>query len=272
MAIDYGFGDDIQLALRNLFLCRIRLQGDLDVGETTVVVRGGVSADPNVGFDGHQFFHNNTSAITIVEPSSADSPAGVEHSETATIHANTFTLSTGSGFVGAGNIIVTSGVANAYTVAAGAYVRPTTLRAVSQGLKFVQHDFIESYQFEVPDEWFPGVLVTCRKDTHDSHTNNEWMFGFVFDVYYCDLLQPDRNNSLLFMQKGRQLRDILMEDNYIGGTVQESGPGNITPWHSDSARTQGIQFRGTPSGREIGWSRFECWARRPDVWDKFPLV
>jgi len=275
MAINYAaFGDLVQDALRNLFLCRIRLQGNLAIAGTEVVVRGGVSENPDVGFDGHQFFHNNTSSAILVEPSSADTPSGIKHQEAATIHADTFTLLTGSGFIGDGNILLTAGVANAYTVAAGAYIRPATLRPVSQGLKFVAYDFIESYQYgdDILDEWFPGVLVTCRKETHAPFTNNEWEFGFIYDVYYCDLLHPDRNNSKLFMQKGRQLRDILMEDNYIGGTVARSGPGDIVPWHSDSARSRGVQFIGSPSGREIGWVRFEVWAKRPDVWDKFPLV
>ena len=92
MPIDYtAHGIAIQAALRNLFLCRIRLQGDLDAGETTVVVRGGVSANPDVGFDGHGIPFQGRTVSTATGTVKGQLVAGIAKGQTARVRRNAMT-------------------------------------------------------------------------------------------------------------------------------------------------------------------------------------
>lgn len=268
MALNYQFGTTIQRAIRNLCLGRVLLQDDMDIGDDVVPVKWTYLDDSNV-LPGGMLFHNNTDSAVLVQPTAADVPDGIEHQESVTIDTgDTYSASDLHG-----DITLSDEVENEYTVARGAYIRMATLPSVSQGLKWIQSDFIPATLtgFGVPDNQLPGVVVVNRGSTGDSFTSQEIGFAYRFRIYYVDLLKDDRDNTGILFDNAEQLRDLLLEDNYLGGTCLCSDFAGMRPWHASEWGGRGMKFH-SAMGVEIGWVEIDFEVQRPELWNKAPIV
>jgi hypothetical protein len=262
-ALDYRLQDDLSKAIRGILLGgRVYLKADMAIGADTVPV--GREVDGTNELDGWRFFRNNTNACTIVEPDTTDAPGDIKHSEAVTIHTDTYLAGQTK------DILLTSDVTKAYTVAAGAYIRPTTIPTICGQLKFIQSDFIPAQLLDpVPDEWFPGVIVSFKGRVDSSFTNEEIGFLYKYRIYFCDIIRTDRDNTAYLTEQGEILAGLLVEDCRLGGWVLDSEVQDILPWHESIQNARNLKFF-TESNYEIGWSQIDMWAMLPRIFDKRP--
>jgi hypothetical protein len=262
-ALDYRLQDDLSKAIRGILLGgRVYLKADMAIGADTVPV--GREVDGTNELDGWRFFRNNTNACTIVEPEDTDEPDDIKHSEAVTIDNSTYVAGTTK------DIVLTTDVTKAYTIAAGAYIRPTTIPSICSSLKFIQSDFIPAQLIDpVPDEWFPGVLVCFMGRVDSSFTNEEIGFLYKYRIYFCDIIRTDRDNTSYLVEQGEILAGLLMEDNRLGGWVLDSDVLDILPWHQTISAARGLKFY-TAENYEIGFSQIDLIANLPRLWNKVP--
>ena len=263
MALDFQYGSGISKAIRDLLLCRVKLVGAASIGAEEVTIAGAEDRD----YPGNRFFLNYTTAATLVQPTSADTPTGITHQENVTIDAaSTYT----DNLVGT-TIALTGAITKAYNTSA--YIRPATLPAACSGLKFIDNDFIPSLNFAPKDEWFPGAIVTRMGMVQEMTTAAGVItFRYHFRVYYCDILQEDRNNADTLWDAAEVLRDLIMEDNYLAGTVLESEVMDLLPWYSTEITQRGFNFVTATHLLPVGWMQFDIMAERKGAWAKHGVV
>lgn len=255
MPIDYQYGSSISEAIRNILLCRVKLVSSAVAGQKNIEVS-------NVGdrvYPGNRFFLNYSDAAVIVQPTVADTADGILHQENVTIHDDTWAEDN--------KIIASSNLVNSYTTAA--YIRPATIPTICSGLKFIDRDFIPSLNFAPKDEWFPGAIVTrlgMKQDFASAAGTLE--FEYHFRVYYCDILQDDRNNSDTLWDAGEVLKDLVTGDNYLSGTVNESDVTEMVPWFSSELAQRGFRFVTATHGLDVGWIQFDIATKRYSSWKK----
>lgn len=260
MAVNYQYGSAIAEAVRNILLCRVKLAASASSGTDEVTV----SNSTDRLYPGNRFFLNNTTACTIVQPTSADTASGIEHQEN-------LTLDESSTYATDDKLAFTSNLANSYTTAA--YVRPATLPSVSSGLKFIDSDFIPSLNFAPKDEWFPGAIVTRMGMKQDMvAAAGMYQADYHLRVYYCDILHEDRNNSDTLFDAGEALRDLVTEDNYLAGTALESNVTELTPWFSTDLTQRGFRFATATHGIDVGWVQFDILVTRFSPWKKHDIT
>lgn len=259
MALDYTFGSEISEAIRNLLLCRVKLQSAAAADDEYVTLSSAAAIPSN------RFFLNYTTACQLVQPSAADTPAGITHQEAVTVDEAATYDEDADGT----KIYFDDGISNAYDT--DAYIRPVTIPDISSGLQFIDSDFITSLNFAPNYDWFPGAIVTRMKMEHEWHTAaGTVQFKYHFRVYYCDLLRDDRNNADTLWDAGENLMQLIMEDNYLGGTVNWSEVVDMFPWYSSELAKRGARFFGTSPAHsvEVGWVQFDISCIRYAVWPK----
>jgi len=265
-ALDYRKIGEIDKAIRGILLGgRIYLKDDMVVGETTVPV-GQTVDDWGSELDGWRFFNEYTTAATLVQPGASDEPDDIEHSEDVTIDDGTFVAGAGK------DIELESAVSKAYTVARSAYIRPTTVPTICQGLQVIQSDFIPAMSLEPQvDVVLPGIIVNFKGARLGSFTNEEIGFTYSFRIYYCDIIRDDRDNTMYLCESMEELAALLLEDNELGGTVLDSDVLDIVPWHESLLAQRGMKFWRSVE-EEIGWAQCDLTAMIPQQWCKRPSL
>lgn len=254
MSLDFTYGSEISEALRNILLCRVKLNAAASVGATNITP--GVSSV----YPANRFFLNYTNACTIVQPTTANTPTGILHQENVTINPTTT-------FDGGLTIEFTSALTKSYDT--NAYIRPASIPSVCSGLKFIDNDFIPSLNFAPKDEWFPGVLVTRMGMAQEMTTAAGTLtFKYHFRVYYCDKLLDDRNNADTLWDAAETLSNLVLEDNYLAGTVLQSDVVDMLPWYSTEIAQRGYRFVTATHGIDVGWMQFDVVAMRKSGWTK----
>ena len=249
---------------------RVRLKSDMSAGETTVPVKRASSYNPNIIFEGQNLFHRVSNTAVLVEPTSADEPDAISHQETVTIDDDTFTLGSQTG-----DILLTSGTTYSYTTSNGAYIRlpDSVLPSACSGLRFIEHDFISSPTMETmmpKSEWFPGVIVSLLELENKEWSMNELGFTYHLRVYYCDIVSPSVDNAFSLWDRAEQLRDLVLEDPYVGGEAAQCTFLGMKSWAVSILAQRGIRFI-TSREENIGWIEMDFEVLRPEVWDKSPL-
>lgn len=254
MPLDFTYGSAISQALRNTLLCRVKLYASAAIGATSLTV--GVEDD----YPANRFFLNYTNACTIVQPTIADTPSGILHQENVTIDpTNTYD--------GGTDIVLAAAITKAYNT--NAYIRPASLPSISSGLKFIDSDFIPSLNFAPKDEWFPGAIVSRMGMAQEMTTASGTLtFKYHFRIYYCDKLRDDRNNADTLWDAAESLANLVLEDNYLAGTVLRSDVLDMLPWYSTEQAQRGFRFITATHGIEVGWVQFDVIAETKGRWTK----
>ena len=265
MALNYQYGSDISQAIQNLLLGRVLIAANASVADTELTV--GAQDGTARPYEGFHFFLDNTTSCTLVQPSAANVPDGIEHSEDVTIHSDTFSAAN----YDPATIQLSAAITKAYTTARGAYIRMKTPPAVSSAIQSIEHDFITSESFAPSDKWFPGVLVARIGLDHMDYTSGQIKFNYGFRVYYCDTLLNETvstNNSDKLWDATEVLRDLILEDPHLAGTAHDANVGRMLPWFSTDAYRQGRRFITATDGLQVGWIQFDVFAERVDAWAK----
>lgn len=263
-ALDYRLQTNLSKAIRGILLGgRVYLKDDMDIGDDVVPVGRFTDGTLNE-LDGWRFFRNYTNNCTLVQPGDTDDPGDIEHSEEVVIDEDTFLAGQTK------DILLTDEVENEYTVAAGAYIRPTTIPSICSQLKFIQSDFIPAQLLDpVPDEWFPGVIVCFMGRVDSSFTNEEIGFLYKYRIFFCDIVRTDRDNTAYLTEQGEILAGLLVEDNRLGGWVLDSDVIDLLPWHQSVYAARGLKYF-TIQNYEIGFSQIDLVANLPRLWEKSP--
>lgn len=264
MSVNYQFNTEIIHAFRNLVLGRVALKTDAKIGDTTLVVKN-VRQDGSV-IAGDELFMNNTYLAMMVQPTAADVPgsAGVEYSENVIISPTTYATPTRTG-----DIILTEALTHDYDVARGAYIRMRTLPSEISTLNFIQNDFIPIMNMAPLDEWFPGVLVVNR-GLLQTDDRGSVCYNFVYGirVYVCDTLNNNIDNATLLIEKAEVIRDLILEDNYIGGTCHQCEFERMLPWYSTDVAQTNTKFLTATHELEVGWVQIDFTVSRSEIWNK----
>lgn len=252
---------------RNIILGRVLLKEDASTGDDVVVTR--TERLDNTIIPGDELFFDSLHATTavdaiLVEPSDTNLPDSIEHQEEVEIDPSTFDPATRTG-----NIQLSAAITNDYTVANGAYIRLKTLPSTIADLKFIQNDFIPIMNTAPLDEWFPGVLVVNRGlyQTDDAGSVI-YDFRYGIRVYVCDVLRADQDNTRLLIERAETVRDMILEDNYIGGTVHQCEFDRMLPWFSTDLAQTNKKFITMTHGLEVGWVQIDFTVRRNEIWNK----
>ena len=264
MSVNYQFNTEITNAFRNLVLGRVALKVDANAGDTTLIVKN-VRQDGTI-IPGDELFMNNTLLATMVQPTADDVPgsAGIEHSENVTISATTYATPTRTG-----DITLSAALTKDYDVSRGAYIRMRTLPSAVSTLNFIQNDFIPIMNMAPLDEWFPGVLVVNR-GLLQTDDRGSVCYNFVYGirVYVCDTLSNAVDNASLLIAKAEVIRDLILEDNYIGGTAHQCEFERMLPWYSTDAAQTNSKFLTATHGLEVGWVQIDFTVSRSEIWNK----
>ena len=219
---------------RNLCLGRVLLKADTAADATDVEIGHEFSgANAGASIPGTSLFYNSTldtsGKAVVVEPASSDDPDSIEHSETVTIDTSVLTSRVL-------HLPITVGLTNAYTVAAGAYVRLYTLPTICSSLKLVQNDFMDPIS-KPPDKWFPGVYVFDLTTTREALTNVEDHDQTQIVVRYAEVMDENFDKKD-FIDNIWSLTAVLEQAIHLGGTawysriprpaVLTSTPGRVT--------------------------------------------
>ena len=265
MSLDLSHIDEISRAIRGLCVCRVYLKEDAEIGDEILQVGVNDTDNPGLCMPGAQLFYGASSlSVRVVEPLSDPlfGDAGIAHSETMTAESPD------------GNplhLTLATPLTEAYTVAKRAYVELVTKPAVCSSLKTIIRDFTEAEE-QPEDKYFPGLFVTYEGTQMPSNTNASYNESLTFLVRYAICEQDGVDNRGLAIRGAEQLVNLLMEDNYLGGTVHESSVSEIVPCWSTKGKMINRGAFSTQESRRIIWVDIFMDASRVVVWDKISVV
>ncbi|MHB8994551.1 MAG: hypothetical protein ACYC63_04800 [Armatimonadota bacterium] len=265
MALDLTHISEISKAIRGLCLGRVYLKADAAMTDTILQVGVNDEAYPGLCIPGAQSFHGATSlAVRVVQPRVAPlaGNAGIQYAEEMTAVAPD------------GNplhLTLTAPLENTYTVARNAYVELVNRPAVSLGLKTVIRDFAEAD--EAPeDKYFPGIFVAWDGESLPSNAVGTYNETLDFMIRYGVVEQDGIDNRAVCVAGAEQLVNMLMEDNYLGGTAHESTVTGLTPSWSTRGKMMNRGGVFTQGERRVIWIDILLEASRVVVWDKISSV
>lgn len=250
---------DIERGLRNLLQGRVLLKADCAASASQAQV-GVQFASPWDGLNipGTWLFFNYTDLATLVEPSAADTPAGIEHQEDVTITGLT---------AGALHITLADPTTNAYTTERGAYIRLRDVPSFVSNLQFVAADFVEGGLAEPIDEEFPCICVREIQQRRQPHTNKSSQDSYIYHVRYYEEMDRDYDR-LVFKDRVYLFRNLLTEDPTLGGTSYESVVELVGFTNTKGSRNRyGVEIISKNEHR-VDWADIQVGALRIEPWDK----
>ena len=200
--------------LQNLVQGRVLLKSNMVALDTLVPVGEGTAGTAGA-VTGVHLFLNTTNSVKLVQPNAAGT--GIEHSENGTI-----TAATASDL----NLTLTSGCANAYTTARGAYVTPQSLPASISALKVVD---IDPWQLtSTADLILPAIYIEAMGGQLDSAGHPQYEGHYRFNVKYVRKIVPGEasNTTITYAQ---DIINLIAEDHYWGAEVDYGWPISFRP-------------------------------------------
>ena len=257
--------EEICQGVRSLCAGRVLLKQDAAIGDNLLKVGREANTD-GVGQDlyGTGLFRNYTTAVEIVQPGATNTPGDIEYSEPLTIIdpvGNPLHLT----------LAADATLANAYTVARGAYVRPATLPSVCGGLKMIVDNFLEGV-VDPEEKFFPGVYVTWEGSQWDPVSNcADKEFAQIL-VRYAMLGENNVDSQNAVIANVRQLYNLLRESNDLGGNVAQSSVVRALPCWTELARQHFRQINVDTfqkvANRRLFWVDLHIEASLTVTWDK----
>jgi hypothetical protein len=95
-----------------------------------------------------------------------------------------------------------------------------------------------------------------------------YWFNFALSVFNCDVFHPEEDISERLIADSESLQGMVLEDNYLGGTVDESHPVSLIPWYSSEQSMRGQRFFTAQHGLEVGWVEARYQAKTYEIWQK----
>jgi len=259
MSLSLAHVNAVSKAIRGLCLGRVYLKANM-AAEATLIPVGQADADGAFGdLPGSQLFFNTVLTGTLVQPAASSVPgaSGIEHSEAVTLVQPA---------AGALHLSANAGVAHSYTTARGAYLQMSPQPSVCSGLEIIVKDFLEDTA-EPEDRYFPGIFVTWMGTRYPPLSNQAYRESMTFLVRYAILEQTGRDNREALLDDVAVLVGLLAEDNYLGGTVNESNVSDIVSGWDPRSAYRGRRFVSAKQ-RQILWVDVLLDVWRAVVWDK----
>lgn len=249
----------IERGVRNLLQGRVLLKENVAAGASTLKV--GMEYDSpwaQMNIPGAALFKNNSVSATVVQPAAANTPAAIEHSEAVTLVEPT---------PGQLHLVVDGTVTKAYTTARGAYVRLTTLPAYVARLKFVEEDFVDSFDDGPDGRQFPCVCVMSVNTRLEPATNVSFEETHHILVRYYEVMDTGYDRQT-FKETVEAMSDMLLEDMNLGGTCWEAHVQVFTWGGTGGLNRQLNRVVQTKQGARVDWADIGLIARRRKPYDK----
>lgn len=249
----------IERGVRNLLQGRVLLKENAAVGATTIKV--GMEFDSpwaQMNIPGSTLFKNNSLAATIVQPTAADTVAGIEHSEAVTLTEPA---------PGQLHLTISVPLTHAYTTARGAYVRLTTLPTYVSTLKIIEEDFVDTMADGPDDRQFPCALVMAVNTRLSAATNVTFDEAHHIVVRYHEAMTATYSRQA-FKDTVEAIADMLLEDMNLGGTCWEAHVQVFTWGGTGGLNRQMNRQVQTKQGVRVDWADIGIIARRRKPYDK----
>jgi hypothetical protein len=193
----------VEAAVQRAFLGRVALRENYTSGTTLKVGTDPVGSSN--GESGVYLFIDTGTAVTVVEPGSHEEAATLVAPDIDDLHLE-----------------LAGELAQDYTTAAGAYVRPTSLPAAVAALKVCDRDPIESLMASVDpaviSERLPGIALSDQGFSSPQGPSVQYEGMYRFRVRYARIASP-RESTQTHLGYVEQVVNMIYEDPHLGGRV-----------------------------------------------------